>query len=489
MTHGYALIRATDNVALSAAAWAAIGTAVEGFAVAWDGIQPRDRFHGRVSEDGKAALYELSTEASAEDIQTAVRTAVNQVTIECQWHDHAGAINYLHLHNAGWEAGGFVGFGAATVGGANGEIRVVTNNHDSGAGSLRAALETAGAAVVVFGAGYDSTAYIDLLTDIRPAPYKTVLGQTASAPGVFIRGGGFLMDASAGQTGEYIFQHLNIFPGENESSSHGFQFLRGVVNIVIDHCSIAFTRGITGRQFAGFYKGARNMTVSHCIGAWSLHGPDGNGGYGPVFGNGSMAVTLHQNILAHIRVRAPVIGSLLSDPTDSDTDGQLAYFEMVNCVVYNWLTSATHIASDATRADVIGNYFKWGPLAGSAGAKLDALIISTDDFDVCAPESVYVSGNYYDLIDTSADEWQLVRDEASIPHNVAPESFRSLTPFVTRDYPVLSMPDGLQSVLDNAGAFPRHAFFEQVITDVLNGTGPSEIYLTVEDAGGFPALT
>ena len=78
------------------------------------------------------------------------------------------------------------GFGANAVGGRGGRVIEVTTLADSGAGSLRAAMEASGPRIVVFRV----SGTIELKSAVRVStPYLTVAGQT-SPGGVQIKGHG-----------------------------------------------------------------------------------------------------------------------------------------------------------------------------------------------------------------------------------------------------------------------------------------------------------
>jgi hypothetical protein len=75
---------------------------------------------------------------------------------------------------------GAEGFGAKTPGGRGGRVIEVTNLNDSGAGSLRAAVEASGPGVVVFRTGGTLTLNSSLTVT---NPYLTIAGQTAPGGG------------------------------------------------------------------------------------------------------------------------------------------------------------------------------------------------------------------------------------------------------------------------------------------------------------------
>src|SRR5262245_2672041 len=95
---------------------------------------------------------------------------------------------------------------AAYGGGTPPSILRVTNLTDSGEGSLRAALLTAGPRVVIF----ETSGNIALQSDICVTePYVTLAGQTAPSPGITLQGFGIQW-----YTHDVLMQHLRIRPGD-----------------------------------------------------------------------------------------------------------------------------------------------------------------------------------------------------------------------------------------------------------------------------------
>ena len=102
------------------------------------------------------------------------------------------------------------GFGAGSRGGRGGRIIEVTNLNDSGAGSLRQALEVAtGPRIVIF----RISGTIELESDIRirgeAGSFVTVAGQT-SPGGVQLKGDGLVVMDGAH---DVVLRHLRIRPG------------------------------------------------------------------------------------------------------------------------------------------------------------------------------------------------------------------------------------------------------------------------------------
>src|SRR5262249_8982263 len=97
--------------------------------------------------------------------------------------------------------------GTATRGGATARAKGyhVTSLADSGAGTLRAAVEASGPRFVVF----DISGNIILASDLRiTAPNITIAGQTAPKPGITLAAASLRVRAS-----NVIIQHIAIRPG------------------------------------------------------------------------------------------------------------------------------------------------------------------------------------------------------------------------------------------------------------------------------------
>ena len=155
-------------------------------------------------------------------------------------------------------------------------VYVVSNLNDSGAGSLRAALEASGPRVVVF----ETSGAIIARSDYLIAnPYCTVAGQTAPSPGITLQGdpSGAASSGGLSITGhDVVVQHLRVRPGDcppvlAPTAAHdGIAiFYEGAYNVVIDHCSVSWVGGKTLQAF-GIAQDA-GVSFWRCIGAEALY--------------------------------------------------------------------------------------------------------------------------------------------------------------------------------------------------------------------------
>ena len=109
---------------------------------------------------------------------------------------------------------GAVGWAAHTPGGRGGAILRVTTLAESGPGSLRAAIETAGPRIVVFEVG----GVIDLAKTrlAMTEPFLTIAGQTAPAPGITLIRGGIVVS-----THDVVVRHIAVRTGCGRNAAHG----------------------------------------------------------------------------------------------------------------------------------------------------------------------------------------------------------------------------------------------------------------------------
>jgi len=159
-----------------------------------------------------------------------------------------------------------IGHGRNSTGGRGGRVIFVENLNDSGAGSLRWALESAGKRNIVIRV----SGIIDLKSDINIVyPNMTFEGNTAPGDGVVVRGGQISILSS-----NHIIRNLSVMVGENAGpNKDGLQLFGGdleqIENIIVDHCSLSHA---TDENLG--ISAVKDVTISNCIISNNL----GNGG-------------------------------------------------------------------------------------------------------------------------------------------------------------------------------------------------------------------
>jgi len=365
---------------------------------------------------------------------------------------------------------GAEGFGRFAKGGRGGRVIEVTNLNDSGPGSLRNALEATGARIVVFRVGGTITLNSDIEIN---HPFITIAGQTAPGDGIVIRDAvGATGDNTINiQASEVIMRFLRVRPGVAGVGSRGILIQRPEFpaensltnNIVIDHCSVSW---VWDDNINPWGSPVRDVTIQWTITSESLNGCGaGCGGRGLLLGSGATRISVHHNLFAHNHQRSP-----LSKGGDVD---------IRNNVIYNFggisgQSTVIRSRDGVTRANIIGNYYKWGP----TGETLDdnEIRLKNDGFD--SSSSVYLEDNLAELTNGTVEAATVVEQEGGFPINSSPFNFGSVT--------TTSATQALDKVLSKVGAWLpiRDAVDTRIINEVINGTG--RLIKTENEVGGYP---
>ena len=242
---------------------------------------------------------------------------------------------------------GAEGAGKFSFGGRGGKIFVVTNLDDSGPGTLREAVESAGPRIVVFNVA--GIIHLKMPLFIK-APYLTIAGHTAPGDGVCVAGESTLID-----THDVVIRYMRFRRG-NTSVFDRDDTLGGnpIGNIIVDHCScswggdenLSMYRHITAVAVGGTDQKLPTLNITL---QWNISSEALNT-YNHAFGGtwGGRNSSFHHNLFANNTARNPSIGMTYD-------------FNFVNNVLFNWRHRTVDGGDKDSLYNIINNYYKPGP--------------------------------------------------------------------------------------------------------------------------------
>jgi pectate lyase len=350
---------------------------------------------------------------------------------------------------------GAEGFGSVATGGRGGKVLYVTNLNDSGAGSLRWAVEQqTGARTILF----KVSGIIRLKTrlNIRNGPV-TIAGQSAPGDGICIADNFVYQDAD-----NVIVRYLRFRMGDLTDVEGDAFWGRNRRDIIIDHCSMSWSTD----ECASFYDND-NFTLQWCIIAESLRASvhaKGNHGYGGIWGG--RRASFHHNLLAHHDSRNPRFNGSRYSGLD---DQELVDFR--NNVVFNWGSNSGY-AGEGGRYNLVNNYYRPGAETGN-----QARIFAPDPPNTEAKSwaKIHVSGNYMTNRDgtpnqtVNGDNWTAIHPRDNYDKNL----LRSDVEFEKGDIATQTAQEAFESVLAEAGAsFRRDATDTRITNEARTGSTP-----------------
>jgi len=385
---------------------------------------------------------------------------------------------------------GAEGFGAASLGGRDGQVIEVTNLNDSGEGSLRACVQETGPRTCVFKVA--GTITLDTTLKIENSNI-TVAGQAAPGGGITLRNN----PATNGGTTIWVFaddviiRYLRIRSGasiENSCCINAITITKGR-NIIIDHVSSSWTVDQTMSTWNEYpdINDLENVTIQWSFINESLNKSTHTKGAhstAVIFGAADTNnISFHHNLMAHHNARTPRVK--VTGPVD-----------VVNNVVYNYgqELSYSNTAYGSFSLNFVGNYVKVGPNLATSDPFIKLGVGTGLTLDT------YVQGNI-DRYRTSDDlpEYLCVKNNGSRSYLV---DERNSAPAITTTLAT----EAYDQVLDQAGAtyglddqgnyfLRRDAVDKRNIEEVERGEGriidatslstmynpEATIYLTEED--------
>jgi pectate lyase len=253
----------------------------------------------------------------------------------------------------------YEGYGYKTVGGAGGDTYHVTNLADGGPGSLRdGVFNRTGPRIIVFDVG--GTITITNLFKIN-APYLTIDGATAPAPGITIAKVDDFVGSLISGTHDIILRHLRfrgLYPygapaGESNTGIFGIDGDWDpdyyAHDIVIDHLTLLNSTD----SAIDIWGEVSDVTISWCLIANNFH--PSTVSFIPDPGEADekrRRISMHHNVWAHNDERSP---QLRADTAD---------FDYINNIVYDWdnygVRVRNEIGEPKVNANIVNNYFRTG---------------------------------------------------------------------------------------------------------------------------------
>jgi hypothetical protein len=251
------------------------------------------------------------------------------------------------------------GFGKYATGARASDAQVifVSNLNNSGAGSLREALQATGNRYIV----PTVPGICNLSSEIVASNSNfTFLGQLAPYPGFTVAGTGIRVT----QMNNFIIRYLRIKVGDARKGAPNIRAL--TINDaelgIVDHCSFAWGLDET---FSGYNKGGPNwqtqgLSYQWCIVAEPLNDPiiDDGVSHGYAMLHDGNHISFHHNLICHAASRCPQWFDRAGHPsTPSHRKGLL---DFRNNLVYNWKYPMRGTVRDV---NIINNMYITGPAA------------------------------------------------------------------------------------------------------------------------------
>lgn len=363
------------------------------------------------------------------------------------------------------------GFGTKTDGGLNGKVIKVTNLNSDGPGSLREAIATSGARLIVF----EVAGVIDLQKSnitIRQ-PYLTIAGQTAPSPGITIIRGGISI-----QTHDVVIQHIAVRPGDAESASgSGWEpdgistngsISNPVYNVVFDHVSA--TWGVDENLSVS---GPRDLLVtdnphitSHDVTFYKCLIAEGLSNSSHSKGEHSKGTLIHDSVY-----NVSIIGCIYAHNMERNPllkGGSRAIF--VNNVVYNYGKAALRMRKYGNNKDLIPSE---ASIIGNVAIKginstTDIFAYSNEDTLAYIKDNLIITRTGRKLIESEGIK--LAKEPLHLPEGLIIKDTKR----------------AFYEALRTAGSRPsdRDPIDKRIINDLINGKG--KIINSQNEVGGYP---
>jgi hypothetical protein len=343
---------------------------------------------------------------------------------------------------------GAEGYGRFAIGGRGGVVVHVTNLSDSGAGSLRDAVETdRGPRTIVF----DVSGIIKLSSRLTlTQPHVTIAGQTAPGKGIVVRAAPFGLSGMV----DGIVRHFRVRLGAGPTFDG--MGLTGSNHSIIDHSSISWTIDEAFSSRNGKNITLQRTLISECLNVAGHQNYPAGTAHGYAASIGGDIGSFHHNLLAHCEGRNWSLAGGL------DANGNFAgRLDIFDNIVYNWGGRTTD--GGAHEVNFVNNYYRPGP----SSVVFHALKADYDSFP--GKQQYYCSGN---VMPGKFDENQ--QSKACVQGYGTPNGY---SPWVNTSWfpsyaTVHTAKEAFKNVLSDVGntspLFDDHDI--RVVKETLNGT-------------------
>ncbi len=266
----------------------------------------------------------------------------------------------------------------------------VTTLGDTGAGSLRDAIATAGPGprTIVFAVG--GTIHASDPLPISGKAKLTIAGQTAPGDGILIRGAALQIKNGSS---DIMVRHLRVRYGDDTGNERDAISISDSHDVILDHVSASWgedeTLSVTGD--------VTNVTVQNSIIAEGLKDTHQYGSLVNSETAGGGRITFWRNLY---------VNQLGRTPRAASQNGEPMVFELVNNVVYNWGhmadwgTQATITDNEEANWNMVANVYVAGPSTAGSGCDAAGNHQNTILRGGSGGDSVHFAGN---LLDANAN--------------------------------------------------------------------------------------
>lgn len=347
-------------------------------------------------------------------------------------------------------------------------IMHVTTLEDGGPGSLRQAIVSPGARIIVF----DVAGYIELRSNLTIVSGNlTIAGQSAPSPGIVLRGGTVQIRAS-----DVEIENIAVYAGQGPA---GASDERDALNVYGKVSKGEYLQRIVLRNVSLGWGVDENLSLNGLVDGVRIESSLLSEGL--KFGGHSKGLHSMNLLLGTEVKRVLLLGNIMADANQRNprlTNGNQV--SMLNNLIYNFGARATHLdlnkeAKGAARIDIIGNSYIRGR---DSNCKAPIVTLGRGFFDSEPPSHVFM-----------ADNQELGADSCKrAPASEGGDRLEAQPLQAVPGWTILRGKDVYPSILQRAGSRPadRNPIDARILRDIAEGKGL--IPDVEEQVGGWPAI-